>query len=549
MQAPASPLMELLINSIKVLNQKMKLVKNKLRTILIAVFLLTAGSLTNAQEKFWVYFKTKDKPVCSPHEFLSSDAIQRRINLRTSICDSTDWPVDSNYISQIEALGIKTGYSSRWINALSVTATKNVLNKIQKLPFVERVEPMQYFNAVPASIVNETPPSADIELLEAQLKSMQASEFISRGITGKGVRIAVFDGGFPGVNTNPVFKHLQENNQIIKTYDFVKKTEFVYDYMTHGTSVLSCITGIYGDKNMGLATGAEFLLARTEIKPEIKIEEEYWMAAMEWADQNGADIISSSLGYTDKRYTVKQMNGRSTLVTQAASIAAKKGILVLNAMGNDGRESWEVMGAPADADSVLSIGGTDPFTGYHSSFSSFGPTSDFRVKPNLCAPGTAMVASSNSIKKGFGTSYSTPLVAGFAACVWQLHRDKNNMEIFRLMEKSGHLFPYFDYAHGYGIPQASYFFREGKPEQNTECPVTIKKEPELITISVTDLAKAGENHMDYLYYHIQNPEGVLKYYAVLDVTEKDVVSVPYEKLNTGDVLRVYYKGHINELKF
>ncbi|NJO69782.1 MAG: S8 family serine peptidase [Bacteroidetes bacterium] len=318
--------------------------------------------------------------------------------------------------------------------------------------------------------------------------------------------------------------------------------------MTHGTSVLSCITGVYGNKNVGLATGAEFLLARTEIKPEIKVEEEYWMAAMEWADQNGADIISSSLGYTDKRYTVKQMNGRSTLVSQAASIAARKGILVINAMGNDGRENWEVMGAPADVDSVLSIGGVDPFTGYHINFSSFGPTSDYRLKPNICAPGSAMIASSSSMKKGYGTSYSTPLITGFAACVWQMNREKSSMEIFSLMEQSGHLYPYFDYAHGYGIPQASYFFNECKKKKDPGA-VSFVKDDDFVTITVSDLSAASEKYMNYLYYHIQNPDGVLDYYAVLGVLQNDVVSVPLENLGEGYVLRAYYKGTVTEMNF
>ncbi len=527
---------------------KMISLKKAVKLSFLTVLLFSSALTINAQEKYWIYFKNKTKPSENPQEYLSSNALQRRVAARSAICDSTDWPVDSTSISRIKATGATAGYPSRWLNAVAVTANKETIARIKAMPFVKSVEPMQYFAAKQASLRNESP-KADPELLEAQIKSMQGQEFIKRGINGKGIRIAVFDGGFPGVDTNPVFEHLRENHQIIKTYDFVKKTEFVYGYMTHGSAVLSCIAGIYGDKNIGLATGAEFLLARTEIKPEIKVEEEYWMAAMEWADQNGADIISSSLGYTDKRYTVKQMNGRSTLVTRAATMAAKKGMLVINAMGNDGRENWEVMGAPADADSVLSIGGIDPFTGYHINFSSFGPTADYRLKPNICAPGAAIVASSAAVKKGYGTSYSTPLVSGFAACVWQLNREKSNMEIFSIMEKSGHLYPYFDYAHGYGIPQASYFFKEKSPVDDTQNPVKINSTTEGIDISVSDLSKAEEKYLNYLYYHIQQPDGSLKYYAVLDVTQNDVVTLPFSKFKKGDLLRVYYKGYIREMNF
>lgn len=517
--------------------------------LLFLLGLLAVVFPAKAQEKYWVYFNTKTKPAISPDGYLDARSLQRRMAMGIGICDSLDWPVDSIFISKVQLCGAKPGYPSRWLNAVSVSASKKVVSEIEKLSFVKAVEPMVYFAAKPASKEKEMPLAADIDLLEAQLKSLQASEFVSRRINGKGVRIAVFDGGFPGVDTNPVFAHLRENKQIIKTYDFVKKQENVYDYMSHGTAVLSCIAGVYNGKNIGLATGAEFLLARTEIKPEIKVEEEYWMAAMEWADENGADIISSSLGYTDKRYTVKQMNGRSTLVSQAAAIAARKGILVVNAMGNDGREYWEVMGAPADADSVLSIGGIDPFTGYHISFSSFGPTSDYRLKPNLCAPGMATVASAGSVKKGYGTSYSTPLVSGFAACVWQMNREKTSMEIFRLLEQSGHLYPYFDYAHGYGIPQASFFFKTLNDVEQKSSSVKIEPGSQTVDVSVTDLSKDGPGYMNYLYYHIQHPDGVLKYYAVLDVYTEKVVSVPMSKIEEGDVLRVYYKGLVSEQKF
>ena len=160
-----------------------------------------------------------------------------------------------------------------------------------------------------------------------------------------------------------------------------------------------------------------------------------------------------------------------------------------------------------------------------------------------------MVASATALKKGYGTSYSTPLVAGFAACVWQMNREKSNMEIFKLLEESGHLYPYFDYAHGYGIPQASYFFKTDKSNNPKENPIALTKEFDSVEISVSDLSKSDEKYMNYLYYHIENPKGVLTYYAILDVTEEDVVSVPLSKLNTGDTLRVYYKGFIREMNF
>ncbi len=192
-----------------------------------------------------------------------------------------------------------------------------------------------------------------------------------------------------------------------------------------------------GEMKMGLATEAEFLLARTEVNTEPFSEEENWLAAAEWADKNGADIISSSLGYTLPRYFQYQMDGKSTLVARAATMAFEKGILVVNAMGNDGAGKWFVVGTPADAEEVLSVGGVDPFTNVHISFSSFGPTADGRMKPNVCAAGQALVASPKRITKAYGTSFATPLVTGFAACVLQLNPDFTVQELKTNIEQSG----------------------------------------------------------------------------------------------------------------
>ena len=170
---------------------------------------------------------------------------------------------------------------------------------------------------------------------------------------------------------------------------------------------------------MGLATGANFLLAITEVSSEPFSEEENWLAAVEWAYKNGADIISSSLGYTNNRYFTKDMDGKKSFVVKAASLAARKGMLVINAAGNDGDSEWKVISTPADADSILTIGGVSPETNLHINFSSYGPTADGRMKPNVSAFGEAVVANTKgNVEIAFGTSFATPLVAGFAACAW-----------------------------------------------------------------------------------------------------------------------------------
>jgi serine protease AprX len=499
-----------------------------------------------AQQKYWVYFTDKDTTGFNPYLFFDAKAIQRHLNAGNVIIDTSDIPVNKKYLSQLTGHVKSIGYESRWLNAVSVEADKRELLEIQQLYFVKKVVPMQYLKVVPAyKEVSDSFSSDDKFVYDTQLSILEGDEFIRRGINGKGIRIAIFDGGFSGADKSPVLKHLFDHNQIIKTYDFRKKNEFVYAYMTHGTKVLSCIAGVYNNLPLGLAPGAEFLLARTEIKPERHVEEEYWLAAVEWAEKNGADIISSSLGYTAKLYPIEAMDGKTSIVSKAAKLAFSKGMLVINAMGNDGDRKWEIMGTPADAGCVLSVGGINPYSGFHIFFSSYGPTKDLRMKPNVCAPAVVMTASKKSIGMAYGTSFSTPLVSGFAACVWQLDRAKNNIEIFDLIQKSGHLYPYFDYAHGYGIPQASFFFKKEK-ENFSEDPFKIVTAADSLKVIVTDLNVRKANPFDFLYFHIQTPDGRLRYYAVVKVSKPETLQIDLHTIMPGEKVRIYYKHCVKE---
>lgn len=188
--------------------------------------------------------------------------------------------------------------------------------------------------------------------------------------------------------------------------------------------------------------------------------------AAEWADKNGVDIINSSLGYTGPRYLPENMDGKTAFVSKAAQLAVDKGILVVSSAGNEGTGKWKRIAAPGDATGVLTVGGIDPYTGIHSNFSSFGPSWDKRLKPEVCAYGTAIVSSRTGLVISEGTSFSSPLVAGFAACLKQRYPLLKNTELKELICRSGDLWPYFDYAHGYGVPQPYFLFKdtiENKP--------------------------------------------------------------------------------------
>lgn len=421
-----------------------------------------------SQDKYWVFFTDKDGTNFDPYSYFDQKAIDRRLKNNISLYETSDFPVNENYISEVNNLVDSINIITRWFNGVSVFASQVQISDVEKLPFVKDIQPITAQSFVTSYQTDSILTFEENELLDNEMNAFQADYFIDNKIDGSGIRIAVFDAGFPGVDTLRAFEHIRNDNRILKTYDFHKKNENVYDFNHHGTNVLSCIAGKIDGKNLGMATGAEFLLARTEITREIFVEEEYWLAAAEWADKNGADIISSSLGYTVPRYFQKNMDGEFTLVSRAAKMASDKGILVVNAMGNDGDGNWKVVGAPADVEEVLSIGGIDPYTNVCINFSSVGPTADGRLKPNVCAAGEALVAGHRGgVQISYGTSFSTPLITGFAACALQTDTSMTNMELKKNIEKSGHLYPYFDYAHGYGIPQASYFFGEQKPKVDT----------------------------------------------------------------------------------
>jgi len=377
----------------------------------------------------------------------------------------------------------------------------------------------------------------------AQIKYLQGEEFINKGITGRGIRIAILDGGFPGANTHPALKHLIDRKQIIATWNFVKNRENVYTGNPHGTAVLACIAGISDGRPLGLAPDAEFLLALTEERGEPRQEELNWAKAIDWAIDHGADIIQSSLGYTYQRYFTSEMDGRQSIAAKAAVRAAQKGILIISSNGNEGQSKWQTVVTPADADSILSVGAIDPETGLVAGYSSVGPTADKRLNPNVCAPGKVVTLNS---KGGTcimeGTSFSAPLITGFAACTWQIYRSLSAQEIISLIEKSGHLYPYYDYSHGYGIPQASRIINPVKENLTQTISLSTDNENFSVNIPETSLTNPWIMPEHYLYYHISNPSGYLIRYGVYRVNGIKPVEISKSGFEKGDVFRCSFNG-------
>lgn len=580
-------------------------------TFAITLLLLLFSSLIgHSQNKYWVFLTDKNNVSFNPYEYFDPLAIERRIKNNIPLMDSTDFPLNENYLAQISKIADSVCGHTRWFNAVACILSDEQITTLQELTFVKSIQPMisvpvyayhddlQNPNEVLAPMPGERMHEGQKSLLEGQITWMGGQLFKENGITGKGIRICIIDAGFPGVNSADEFAHIRTESRIIKTWDFVKNEPSVYKYNSHGSTVLSCIAGITkNDKPIGMAPDAEFLLARTErIAYEGKSEEEDWLMAVEWADRNGAAIINSSLGYTVSLYFKENMDGQTAIITKAANLAAKKGILVVNAAGNEGSSAWKFIAAPADADSALTVGGINPWTGVHTSFSSYGPTADFRMKPNVSAFGHVMAYENREgITETQGTSFASPLVVGFAACVMQMHPNLTNMQLFDLIEQSGHLYPYFDYAHGFGIPQANYFLDSARFEvQEDSSRIRIALEPIKTfdvsvgksTIEVTILddffqdndnvivdyhnkirnfwrendffhlndnfistdSRIKNNNDNFLYYHFEDADlnRLTKYYT-LQTFQRNVLSIPI-KPNIGNTLRIHFKGYTYEME-
>ena len=508
------------------------------KLFLIAIFALLNGMVMAQDKCFWVFFTDKNDTQFNPYSYFDAKAIARYQQCGADLYDISNYPLNDSYVNIVGSYSTEVFGESRWLNAVGIEATDDNAALIAQLPFVAKVQEI-VSNGTIAHVETEFKEieGDDKDILTDQVKRFGGQHFIDKGIDGKGMRICVMDGGFPKVNTHSAFKHLRDNNQIIKTYNFPNKKEDVYGWNTHGTMVLSCIAGINekGQK-MGLATGAEFLLARTEIEPEPFKEEVWWAQGAEWADKNGADIINSSLGYGKDRHWTKDMDGTS-YVAKAANKAVEKGILICNSAGNEGDDSrWMTIITPADAENVICVGGIDAnLKDYrHISFSSFGPTADKRRKPDVVAFGEAQVAKpSGGFTSAFGTSFASPLTAGFCACAWQTKRDLTALQMKAEIQKSCDLYPYYDYAFGYGVPQAAYFTGDLKPAERS---FNLVQEKDGVKIVVP---KVIENQD--VFINVEGADGVLLgYYKVHP--DSTGIKLNNKDFGQGKKLNVSYNG-------
>lgn len=437
------------------------MVRTKL--LLIATILTCAGFAQAQVNRYMVFFSDKANSTYSPTNpaaFLSQRAIDRRIKNDVPVTEQ-DFPVNGQYLQGVKQTGAVVQYQSRWVNGVMVQCDASVLPAIEALPYVIKVELIApgpvVVGRVNKSYLSARPRSITSLKTTTQLTMLGLDSMHNLDIKGEGVKVAVFDSGFPGVNTIAGFSHMQA--AILDSYNFVNKQSNVFVNDDHGTEVLSVMAGFIEGTFVGGAYKADYHLYITEEVPtEYRIEEYNWLLAAERADSIGVDVINASLGYntfdnTSMNYTKAQLDGQTAVVTRAAQIAAEKGIVVVVSAGNEGNVSWKTITPPADARDVLAVGAVTS-TGTRSPFSSTGPTSDKRIKPDLCAmgSGTFVIREGGSTGTTSGTSLSSPLLASLVTGIIQRYDTLSRSEIISLLKSTASQAESPDSLKGYGIP-------------------------------------------------------------------------------------------------
>jgi len=458
-----------------------------MKKILPLLLILVASEVSQAQfTRYIVRFKNKGGTpftLSNPQAYLSNRAINRRTQYNIAI-DSTDLPVTPSYVTQVRNVPNVTVLNvSRWINGITIQTTDpNAINTINALPFVQstagiaaRPEPGRMvtgkFETEEPFIAPLRPGGVTADYFNYGTSSyneihLHNGEFLHNiGLRGQGMQIAMLDNGFNNYTSLKAFDSMNANGQVLGTWDFVAREQNVANDGSHGMNCLSTIAANIPGQFIGKAPKASFWLYQTEDNAsEYPVEEFNWVCGAEKADSSGANVISSSLGYytfdnASLNYTYANMNGNTTISAIGADIAARKGLLVFLAAGNEGNGAWHFIITPSDADSVVAVGAVTA-GGIVGGFSSYGPSSDGQIKPDMASVGVAALiqTTANTIGTSNGTSFACPNMAGLGTCLWQAFPEYNNMKIVRALQRAGHKATTPDDRVGYGIPNMKLAF-------------------------------------------------------------------------------------------
>ena len=473
------------------------------RLLLTAILLLIAIGTQAAKVKYpgkkaYIYrYYLTDKSATNhtfekPGRFLSQKSLERR-RVQGLAIDSTDLPVPKAYVRQFNVKNAEVLGTSRWQNTVLVrSADTTILAQLARLSIVK--ESRCVFIA-PDSIDKEEALGRNVHdtfnrwdsvkndpygMARQQIEMMNGVRLHEAGLTGKGITIAVIDGGFQNFNRIPALRHVR----IMGVRDFVnpggtdnpdnpmnpENPRSPFQRIDHGTKVFSAMAAWAPEVIIGTAPGASYWLLRSEDShTEQPVEEDYWTMAAEFADSVGVDVINSSLGYSNyddglPSYRLRDLDGQTAFISRSASMLNGKGIILCNSAGNSGMGPWKKIGVPADASDILTVGAIDG-DGKLAPFSSIGPTQDGRTKPDIVARGsnTTLISGRGTLLRDMGTSFATPVTCGMVACLWQGLRGKNAAEIMELVRQSANQHDAPNTIYGHGLPDFWQAYQLGAP--------------------------------------------------------------------------------------
>lgn len=464
--------------------------------LLLVYFLLPSGILQSQTHKYWIFLKDKGpdrssfiarKYSLNPEDLsvlgLTERAIERRLKMHPdgAVIDVTDIPLHTPHLAALRQLGIRTLRRSKWLNAVSAELSREQVNDVMRLPFVHEVRPVAAFLRKEPVVQKSTPqvltPEATAHVFDygpslTQLELIRIPELHDMGITGAGVLIGMLDTGFRWKDHEALM-----NIKVTAEHDFINNDSVTANEEpqdnqgqdSHGTSTLSLVGAFKEGQLIGGAFGADFLLGKTEYLPtETKIEEDYWVAGIEWMEGQGVDVVNSSLGYFDfdpdgpggPDYLFADLDGQTAVTTQAANIAASKGVVVVVSVGNNnGSKYWPWINTPADAPGVLAVGAVSA-SGKIAGFSSRGPTADGRTKPDVVTMGVGTRAANflkdSSTYIGFsGTSASAPLATCAAALLLSARPELTPPQVFDALRNTAERAANPDITFGWGLVNAA----------------------------------------------------------------------------------------------
>lgn len=441
--------------------------------LLISVF----QSVASPRYRFRVYLHTKGEAgyrVDKPEAFLSAEAIARRERMGIAV-EADDCPIAPAILDQLAQTGVKPILTSKWMRTVVVESEDyGVEQTLRQLPMVDSVQfvwqgeataPLDRVESGERLAPTKEPKKSPYGYALGQIKLLNGLKLHRAGFRGQGMRVAVIDAGFLNADRMRVFDSLR----LLGTYNVVSPGQSVFAEDEHGTKVLSCLAANAPGWMVGTAPEASYWLIKSEdSRSEYPIEEDYYVAALEFADSVGVAVVSSSLGYytfddDSLSYTQADLDGHTAFISRAAHRAAEKGLLLFSSAGNEGNSTWEKITFPADTEGILTVGSMTSQK-ERSRFSSKGLTADGRIKPDLVAlgSGSCVVVGSGEISYGSGTSFATPILAGMGICLWQALPQLSPQELIDLLRQSGSQAERPDAELGYGLPNLYKAYKKGK---------------------------------------------------------------------------------------